>query len=98
MKRWLPLVIGALMVPASVTAFGFSVYGEELETALSSSPAVPASHEGPVPVSDFVSPLRMEPAAPLLVPAHVAQRNVRDLFSSRAVKGDPSWKRTPRRR
>ncbi|WP_157984515.1 OmpA family protein [Lentzea terrae] len=87
MKRWMPLVVGALMVPASVTAFGFSVYGEELETVLSSSPAVPTVLSGPVPVDDFVSPLRMEPPAPLLVPAAVAHQHVRDLFSSHAVKG-----------
>lgn len=87
MKRWVPLVVGALMVPASVTAFGFSVYGEELETALSSSPAVPAVRSGPVPISDFLPPLRMEPPAPVLVPAAVAQQNVRDLFTSHAVKG-----------
>ena len=87
MKRWMPLVIGALMVPASVTAFGFSVYGEELETALSSSPAMPAVAAGPVPVNDFVAPLRMEPAAPVLVSALVAQQHVRELFSSHAVKG-----------
>jgi outer membrane protein OmpA-like peptidoglycan-associated protein len=86
-KRWAPLVVGALMVPASLTAFGFSVYGEELTTALSSSPAEPAVLEGPVPVKDFVSPLRMEQPAPLLVSAPVAQRNVRELFSSHAVKG-----------
>ncbi|NUT52862.1 MAG: hypothetical protein HOV94_37085 [Saccharothrix sp.] len=87
MKRWVPLVVGALMVPASVTAFGFSVYGEELETALSSSPAVPTVLSGPVPVEDFVSPMRMEPAAPLLVPAAVAHQHVRELFASHAVKG-----------
>jgi len=86
-KRWAPLVLGALMVPASVTAFGFSVYGDELTTALSSSPALPAVRSGPVPVSDFVAPLRMEPPAPLLVPAAVAQKNVRDLFTTHAVKG-----------
>lgn len=85
MKPWMPLLIGALMVPASVTAFGFSVYGEELTTALSSSPAVPAI--GPVPVRDFTEPMRMEPAAPLLVPAVVAQQNIRELFSTHAVKG-----------
>ncbi|SMD01615.1 hypothetical protein [Lentzea albidocapillata] len=87
MKRWVPLVVGALMVPASVTAFGFSVYGDELETALSSSPAVPAVQAGPVPVSDFVAPLRMEPPAPVLLSAAVAQQAVRDLFSAHAVKG-----------
>jgi hypothetical protein len=82
-----PLAAGALMVPASVTAFGFSVYGEELETALSPSPALPAVVSGPVPVSDFVAPLRMQPPAPVLVTAAVAQRHVRELFSSHAVKG-----------
>ncbi|MFD9703689.1 hypothetical protein [Lentzea sp. NPDC059081] len=87
MKRWVPLAVGALMVPASVTAFGFSVYGEELETALSSSPAAPVVLSGPVPVSDFVAPLRMEPAAPLVLSADVAQQTVRDVFSSNAVKG-----------
>ncbi|NKE55965.1 hypothetical protein FXN61_03630 [Lentzea sp. PSKA42] len=87
MKRWVPLVVGALMVPASATVFGFSVYGEELTTALSSSPAVPAVHEGPVPVEDFVAPLRMEPPAPPLLSPAVAQQHVRDLFSSHAVKG-----------
>ncbi|HUQ60431.1 hypothetical protein [Lentzea sp.] len=90
MRRWVPLVAGALMVPASVTAFGFSVSGEELETALSPSPEVPAEPavlSGPVPVSDFVAPLRMEPAAPLVLSASVAQQTVRDLFSSHAVKG-----------
>lgn len=88
MRRWVPLVVGALMVPASVTAFGFSVYGEELTTALSSSPAVPAAlGSGPVPLHDFVAPLRMEPPAPLRIPAAVAQQNVRDLFATHAVKG-----------
>jgi outer membrane protein OmpA-like peptidoglycan-associated protein len=86
-KRWVPLVVGALMVPASVTAFGFSVYGDELETALSSSPAAPAVLAGPVPVDDFIAPLRMQPPAPLMVPAAVAQQHVRELFSSHAVKG-----------
>ena len=87
MKRWVPLVAGALMVPASVTAFGFSVYGDELTTALWSSPARPVVLAGPVPVTDFVAPLRMEPPAPLIVPAAVAQQSVRDLFASHAVKG-----------
>ncbi|GLY54750.1 hypothetical protein Lesp01_84050 [Lentzea sp. NBRC 102530] len=75
------------MVPASVTAFGFSVYGEELETALSSSPAAPAVLAGPVPVADFVAPLRMEPPAPVQLSAAVAQEAVRSLFTSHAVKG-----------
>lgn len=87
MKRWVPLVVGALMVPASVTAFGFSVYGTELETALSSSPAVPAVLAGPIPITDFVAPQRMEPPAPVLLSAPVAQEAVRDLFSAHAVKG-----------
>ncbi|HEX7307056.1 hypothetical protein [Lentzea sp.] len=87
MKKWVPLVVGALMVPASVTAFGFSVYGEELETALSSSPAVPVVVAGPVPVTDFVAPLRMEPAAPVVLSASAAQQTVRELFSAHAVKG-----------
>ena len=87
MKRWVPLLVGALMVPASVTAFGFSVYGDELETALSSSPAAPVALTGPVPVTDFVAPLRMEPPAPVSLPAAVAQEAVRNLFSSHAVKG-----------
>ncbi|MFJ8961438.1 hypothetical protein ACIRG5_18815 [Lentzea sp. NPDC102401] len=87
MKRWVPLLVGALMVPASVTVFGFSVYGDELETALSSSPAVPAVLAGPVPVADFVAPLRMEPPAPVTLPAAVAQEAVRNLFTSHAVKG-----------
>lgn len=87
MRRWVPLVVGALMVPASVTAFGFSVYGEELTTALSSSPAVPVVRSGPVPVTDFLMPLRMEPPAPLVVPAAVAQQSVRELFTSHSVKG-----------
>ncbi len=87
MKRWVPLLVGALMVPASVTAFGFSVYGEELKTALSSSPAVPPALAGPVPVVDLMEPLRMEAPAPLLIPAAIAQQNVRDLFASHAVKG-----------
>lgn len=87
MKRWLPLLAGALLVPASVTAFGFSVYGEEL-TALSSAPATPPAQAfGPVLVDDFVGPLRMEPPAPLLISAVAAQQHVRDLFASHAVKG-----------
>jgi outer membrane protein OmpA-like peptidoglycan-associated protein len=81
------LVLGAVLVPASLTAVGFTVAGEELTSALSSSPAVPPPLSGPVPVADLVPPLRMQPPAPLLVPAAVAQRNVRDLFSSHAVKG-----------
>lgn len=88
MKRWIPLVVGALLVPAAVTAFGFTVAGEELKTALSSSPAEPPPPaSGPVPIDDFIAPLRMEPPAPLLVPAAVAQQHVRDLFAAHAVKG-----------
>ena len=64
MKRWVPLLVGALMVPATVTAFGFSVYGDELETALSSSPPCRPFSRARIPVSDFVAPLRMEPPAP----------------------------------
>lgn len=88
MRSWVPLVVGALMVPASLTAFGFSLYGEELETALSSSlagPAEPAA--GPVPVRDFVEPLRMSPAAAPVLPAHLAQQAVHELFAAHEVKG-----------
>ncbi|KOV79823.1 hypothetical protein [Nocardia sp. NRRL S-836] len=87
MKRWLPLALGALLVPAAITAAGFSFAGEQLKSALSPSPAVPPPVAGPVPISDSVPPLRMQPPAPLLVPAAVAQQNVRDLFSAHAVEG-----------
>ncbi|MFI6096785.1 hypothetical protein ACIA8G_14585 [Lentzea sp. NPDC051213] len=91
MKRWVPLVIGALMVPASVTAVGFSVYGEELTTALSSSPAVPAVPAMPAPQVDElpVPPPRVEPVVPVpvLVSPWEAQQSVRDLFATHAVKG-----------
>ncbi|ANZ38208.1 hypothetical protein BBK82_21215 [Lentzea guizhouensis] len=87
MRRWLPLVLGAVLVPASVTAVGFSVAGEELTSALSSSPAVPPPTAGPVPLAAFEVPVRMEPPAPLLVSAAVAQRSVRELFGAHAVKG-----------
>lgn len=82
----MPLVVGALMVPASVTAFGFSVYGEELETALSSS-AAPAFLPGPVPVNDFIEPVRMAPPAPVVVSAAVAQQHV---ITTRVIV-DPVW-------
>lgn len=86
MKRWLPLVAGALLVPASVTAFGFSVYGSDL-AALSSAPPVPVPAQAFGPVTVDLAPLRMEPPAPLLIPAVAAQQHVRDLFNSHAVKG-----------
>ncbi|MGZ3142817.1 hypothetical protein ACVDFE_12630 [Lentzea chajnantorensis] len=78
MRQWVPLVLGAVLVPAAVTAAGFSVAGEELTTALSPSPATPPPPPaGPVPLPAFLPPLRMERPAPLLVPAAVAQQNVR---------------------
>ncbi|SER51837.1 Outer membrane protein OmpA [Lentzea xinjiangensis] len=86
MRRWVPLTAGALVVPASVTAFGFAVHGEELTRALSPTPAEPV-RSGPVPVADFVAPLRMEPAAAPPVPAAVAQQAVREVFAKHSVKG-----------
>ena len=95
MKRWVPLVVGALMVPASVTAFGFSVYGDELTTALSSSPAVPetpalalpAVPPGPAHVVAFPEPEHRLPLTPVFVSPDRAQQTVRALFESHAVKG-----------
>lgn len=91
MKRWVPLVVGALMVPASVTAFGFSVYGDELTTALSSSPAAPALAlpvvpPGPAPLVILPDPAR-RPLTPVFVSPDRAQQTVRALFASHAVKG-----------
>ncbi|MFS8103157.1 hypothetical protein LFM09_39120 [Lentzea alba] len=89
MKRWVPLVVGALMVPASVTAFGFSVYGEELSTALSSSPAVPPvpALALPAPVMPHLEPEHRLQLPPLFVSPDRAQQAVRALFASHAVKG-----------
>jgi hypothetical protein len=90
MKRWVPLVVGALMVPASVTAFGFSVYGDELTTALSSSPAAPQvpalALPAPPPLEILPDPVR-RPLTPVFVSPDRAQQTVRALFASHAVKG-----------
>lgn len=88
MKRsWIPLAVGFVMVPATLTAFGFTVYGEELVEGLPSSAAVetitvPRVIE-PVPLAAPEEKLP-EPAPPT---PEMVQRNVSDVFTAHAVKG-----------
>ncbi|HEX6342027.1 hypothetical protein [Umezawaea sp.] len=90
-RRWLPLALAALLVPAGATVLAFTVYGEELTEALPfSSPAPTPEIRGavrppPVPVVIDV------PLPPLLLPPppapEVVQRGVTTLFTSNGVKG-----------
>ncbi|SDG37749.1 hypothetical protein SAMN05216553_107422 [Lentzea fradiae] len=86
MKLWVPLAIGALVVPAALTAFGFSLYGQELQTALSAS-TESAVVESLMPVRDGAGRPHVQPVAVPVLPAHLAQQAVHDLFSSHHVKG-----------
>lgn len=91
-RRWLPLALAAVLVPASATAFAFTVYGDELTEALPFSSPVPAPvirgalPPPPVPVMIEVPlPPLPPPAAPPT--PEVVQRNVTTLFTSNGVKG-----------
>jgi hypothetical protein len=80
-RRWLPLALAALLVPASATAFAFTVCGDELTEALPfSSPVPTAVIRGAVPL-----PPLPPPAAPPT--PEVVRRDVTTLFTSNGVKG-----------
>ncbi|WP_309113874.1 hypothetical protein [Saccharothrix sp.] len=86
----LPLVVAGVLVPTAVTAFGFTVYGDEITGALPfTSSAVPSSHlvrppsKLPIPSRPTATP---EVVAPPPSP-EVARQNVASLFASNAVKG-----------
>jgi hypothetical protein len=91
-RRWLPLALAALLVPAGTTAFAFTVYGEELTDALPFSSPVPtpeikgAVPPPPVPVVIEV-PLPPLPPPPAPPTPEVVQRNVTTLFTANGVKG-----------
>lgn len=88
----LPLVVAAAVIPAAVTAFGFTVYGEQITDALpfSSSPA-PSSHlvkpptKLPLPTRPTPEPAEVPPPPP--PSPEWARQNVVSLFSSNGVKG-----------
>jgi hypothetical protein len=89
-RRWLPLALAALLVPAGVTAFAFTVYGEELTESLpfSSPPPTPK----PVVLPPLGVPVVIEPPLPPSLPPppptpDLIGRNVQTLFSSNGVKG-----------
>ncbi|MCS7480116.1 hypothetical protein ACFFQW_07205 [Umezawaea endophytica] len=87
--RWLPLALAALLVPASATAFAFSVYGEELTEVLPfSSPAPTPEVVAPPPTMVLirvpVPPLPLPPAPPT---PEAVQYQVSTLFTSNGVKG-----------
>ncbi len=92
-RRWLPLALAALLVPAGATAFAFTVYGEELTEALQFSSQAPTpvirGAVPPLPPVPVVIDVPLPP--PLLPPApptpDVVQRNVTTLFTSNGVKG-----------
>lgn len=91
---WIPLVVAIVVVPAAVTAFGFTVYGEEITEALpfSSAPATPSEvikHTVKVPVikAPVEVPLPPPPAPPAPPTPELVRQNVDSLFSSNKVKG-----------
>ncbi|CCH34489.1 hypothetical protein ABZ816_37700 [Actinosynnema sp. NPDC047251] len=87
----LPLLVGLVLVPAGITAFGFSVYGEQLTDALpfSSAPGHVVSHptRPPLPVRPTVAPAESPVAPPLPASPELTRQNVASLFSSNGVKG-----------
>ena len=89
-RRWLPLVLAALLVPGGITAFAFSVYGEELTEALPFSSPVPTPEVVEVPLT--VPVVIDVPVPPPLLPPppptpDVVQSRVTTLFTSNGVKG-----------
>jgi hypothetical protein len=90
---WLPLAVAVVVVPAALTAFGFTVYGEELTGALpfSSAPATPSeviTHPAKLPVIQVPVPVVVPPSAPPAPPTpELVRQNVDSLFSSNNVKG-----------
>ncbi|PRY42827.1 hypothetical protein [Umezawaea tangerina] len=91
-RRWLGLALAGVLVPGSITAFAFTVYGDELTGALpfSSAPATPRTtfvaqpQAVPVVIDVPLPPLLLPPPPPT---PDVVQRNVSTLFLSNGVKG-----------
>jgi hypothetical protein len=89
-RALIPIAVGALLVPAAITAFGFSVYGDELAEGLPSSAATgtitaPALSVPGLPV-DWAALEELPPRA--AVPsAEMLQRDVSGVFAEHAVKG-----------
>lgn len=91
MKRALvPIAVGALLVPAAITTFGFTVYGDELAEGLPSS-AVTGTITAPVlsvpgePV-DWAA-LDEEPPRAAAPSPEMVQSDVSGVFAQHAVKG-----------
>lgn len=87
----LPLAVAAVVVPAAVTAFGFTVYGEEITGALPFSSSAPPSHRVkpptklPVPTRPTTEPAEVvvpQPPSPELT-----RQNLASLFAGNGVKG-----------
>lgn len=91
MKRsWIPLAAGFVMVPAVLTTFGFTVYGEELAEGLPSSGAVqtitkPVMDVPAEPINWAALEEKAPPPKPLT--PEMLQRNVSGVFTEHAVKG-----------
>ncbi|XVV02383.1 hypothetical protein ACQPW3_34215 [Actinosynnema sp. CA-248983] len=89
----LPLVAAGILVPTAVTAFGFTVYGDEITGALpfSSSPAPPSHLVKPpskLPIPSRPTPTPVEVVAPPPPPSlELTRQNVASLFAGNAVKG-----------
>ncbi|RKT57189.1 hypothetical protein [Saccharothrix australiensis] len=89
-----PLVVGAVVVSAALTAFGFTVYGEELSGATVVGPTghvLAHPTRRPVPVRPTAEPLGVSgsPALPasLAPSAESVRQNVASLFAANGVKG-----------
>lgn len=90
-----PLVVGTVVVPAAMTAFGFSVYGDELSGVLSirsasTSAGLRVAHptRRPVPVRPTEEPLAgtASPASTARSPESV-RRQVAELFARHGTAG-----------
>ncbi|WP_433264351.1 hypothetical protein ACQPZF_34805 [Actinosynnema sp. CS-041913] len=89
-----PLLVGALVVPTALTAFGFAVYGEEITGALWFTPSsVPPDHvvahptPRSVPVRPTTEPPEPAPAQPPPPSPEAIARGVASLFAGNGVKG-----------
>ncbi|MEV0680312.1 hypothetical protein AB0I60_27730 [Actinosynnema sp. NPDC050436] len=87
----LPLLVGLLLVPTALTAFGFSVYGDEITGAMpfpsSPVPGHVVTHptRSPVPIRPTAVPdAAPEPAPPT---PELVRRDLASLFAGNGVKG-----------
>ncbi|GLZ35401.1 hypothetical protein Lesp02_75880 [Lentzea sp. NBRC 105346] len=80
-RSWIPLAVGVVLVPAALTAFGFTVYGDELTHYDGATITAPRIAVAPAVVLEEKPPAALPPSP------QAVQRSVSGVFAAHAVKG-----------